>query len=686
MVKMRIFSAKIGSFLVRELLTLPMLSILLLNDIGVANAQQSPPTLSPNPGIQPTPPLSPSSSPPPPRPRLPSVDSWGNQIILNGRNLTAAWAQRRGTNNSITTHISDGALRQIVGVDLLDTNNPNRQPVQWFSPNTKPIVLPARIASGYRYLDVTSLTKTGGWLLQVQGNILVISTPETKVTNIRQEKQEFVERAYIDLDKPAPWQIRQEPPARRVVDPDAINPQPIAPSNREWTITIDGIADYALIQRYNRIAPPPTAPALPNLLKQLAPLIPIPPAPATPAPTPEPLIKQIEVVNNQTAIRVSVPFGFAPRISTTQNSLIIEVRPDALVERNITWTPGVNWRQRYVNLSFNNVDNSVTTERFPVVFLEINPRTPGLRVRPFTVEPTIMTGTASLIQMASQYLAVAAINGGFFNRNNRLPLGAIRREGQWLSGPILNRGAIGWNDSGQFFLGRLTLQESVTTGNQQYSIYIPIIAVNSGFVQSGISRYTPNWGQTYTPLTDNEIIVVVQRNQVVNQLQAGKANQIPIPIPSDGYLLTLRGNASSYLTQFPNSTQVRINSTSVPPEFNRFPNIMAAGPLLVQNRQVVLDAKAEGFSNAFIAEKAIRSAICTTATGNLLIAAVHNRAGGAGPNLAEHAQIMQQIGCVNALNLDGGSSTGIYLGGQIIDRSANTAARVHNGIGVFTRE
>ncbi len=66
-----------------------------------------------------------------------------------------------------------------------------------------------------------------------------------------------------------------------------------------------------------------------------------------------------------------------------------------------------------------------------------------------------------------------------------------------------------------------------------------------------------------------------------------------------------------------------------------------------------------------------------------MFAAVHNRVGGAGPTLAEHAQLMQQMGCVDALNLDGGSSTSLYLGGQLLDRFPNTAARVHNGIGIF---
>jgi len=62
-----------------------------------------------------------------------------------------------------------------------------------------------------------------------------------------------------------------------------------------------------------------------------------------------------------------------------------------------------------------------------------------------------------------------------------------------------------------------------------------------------------------------------------------------------------------------------------PSQLATLPQILGAGPILVQNRQIVLDAKAEGFSDAFIRETAARSAIGTTVEGTLLITAVHNR-------------------------------------------------------------
>ncbi len=619
-------------------------------------------------------------TPKPPAPPLRGVIYYGNQISLNGRILTGAWLQRRLKAGQLTTHISDAAIRQFIGVDLLNSNIATKQPIQWYSSATKPPILVSTLAGGYRYLDMTNFAKTSGWQMQVQGNTLVISTPNTKITDITQSKESSIERITVNLDRPTPWQVNQEPPVKQNQplsdDPNNPVPKPAAPTTRDWTITLNGIADPVLIQRYTPPPPPPVekiptpAPFPENLLKQLLP--PNENQQNTPPPPP-PLIKQVQVVNNQTIIRLEVPIGLAPLVSTVPNPnrLLIDIRPDPLLPRAITWATGLNWRQQYINLG---------QERFPVVWLEINPRTVGLKIKPILTNSNTLEGTAPLLQTAQQQLAVAAINGGYFNRNNRLPLGAIRRDGQWLSSPILNRGAIAWNDSGQFYMDRLALLENLITPNNQK---LPILTLNSGYVQSGIARYTPAWGANYSPLTDNEIILTVQKNQIINQLPAGKVGQSTFPIPGDGYLLTLRGSGTNIASMLPVGSSVRIESSTNPAEFSNYPHILGAGPLLLQNRQIVLDAKGEQFSNAFIVQKAVRSAICKTTTGNLMFAAVHNRVGGAGPTLAEHAQLMQQMGCVDALNLDGGSSTSLYLGGQLLDRFPNTAARVHNGIGIF---
>ena len=605
----------------------------------------------------------------------PATIKQGRQVSLNGRIIPLAWTQQSASSISpnIRTWIADIGLMQSAGVDLLNTADSTKQPVQWFDLSlTETQSLTTRSTSQYRYLDVTDFARLAGWQISTDGNTLRIASPVANVTGIRQAQREWGDRIVVDLDRPTPWQVNfvdtpnpsptptddptkpAIPQARTLAAPNLETPDdptkpafpiPLAPAapiaGQEWSIVLDAKIAPAIIQR-----------AFPTS-KQL-------------------LSLKIEPAGNQTRVKVKIPLGWRPQVLSlgNPNRLVIDIRPDSLVEKDIVWARGVRWRQQYQNIG---------TARFPVVFLEINPRQTGIKVRPILSNPLTDKGTAPLLQTAELSGTAAAINAGFFNRINRLALGAIRRDNKWLSGPILNRGTIGWNDRGEFAIARLTLQETlITSANQRLSIS----HLNSAYVQSGIGRYNPDWGTTYTPFSDNEIVVTVAGDRIISQSPAGAAGKTAFPVPANGYILALRSDLS-VATQLAPGTLLRLETNTIPLDFNRFPYILGGGPVLLQNSRVVLDARAEGFSEAYVRQTAIRSAIGRTAAGNLLIVAVHNRAGGAGPNFAELAQILQQMGAVEALNLDGGSSTSLYLGGSLLDRPTSTAARVHNAIGVF---
>ncbi|WP_446372378.1 phosphodiester glycosidase family protein [Coleofasciculus sp. G3-WIS-01] len=609
----------------------------------------------------------------------------GTKLSLNGRIVPLAWKQWQ-VGGVIRTGITDVGVQQLFGLELLSTRNWTRQPIQWFSnPLSTPLVLVAHHRDAYRYLDITEFAQQMGWQFQAQGDTLALTSVPARLESIRQETQLWGFRMILDLDRPTPWQVSRSP--------------------GEGVIILDAIANPSVIEQFT---PPPavedeedegnnsTLNTQHSKLSQggfshirvKQEMIVVKPAPThstlktspiegdeknNAAPENQPIIR-VETNQTQTTIGVSIPDGLRLHVFSlpNPNRLVIELRPDAMVEKDILWAPGIWWRQRTVTLG---------DTRFPLVWLEVDPKNPQVNLKPIWSNPTNQMGTAPLIQTAQLWQASAAINGGFFNRNNQLPLGAIRRDGRWYSGPILNRGAIAWTDQHQFKFGRLSLQETLITAKGER---FPILFLNSGYVQAGRSRYTPEWGAIYTPLTDNEVISVVQNNQITAQLPGGLAGKEPFPIPVNGYLLIDRGSdpkvAVSTLTI---GTQVQIEQKTLPIEFNNYPHILGAGPLLLQNRQIVLDAQAEKFSDAFAQQAAIRSAIGITANGTIIIAAMHNRLGGRGPNLTETAQLMQQLGAVDALNLDGGSSTGLYLGGHLLDRSPYTAARVHNALGLF---
>lgn len=540
----------------------------------------------------------------------------GNSIQINGQRMPGAWQQRDGR-----LGISSAAMSNVIGVELLSMTDASQQPVRWF-PTTQDEVsyLPAWWDSTNRYIDVTDFAARAGWAVQPSGANLQLGLPVAQVNGIRQGKQTWGDRIVVDLSGPATWQVN---------------------SADVFTINIAGNITPQMVSGFKA--------ARSNLITQL----------------------DVASLNGHTIVKVKTRDGASPQVWSTGNParVVIDIRKDAMVERDVAWAPGLRWRQQYVN---------VGAQRFPVYMFIAQPNPGSLALRPIRTNPNSAIGISPIATTAQQQAAAGAVNAGFFNRNNQLPLGAIRNAGQWLSGPILGRGAMAWNDQGELIMDRLALSEIVSAGGRSF----PVLTLNSGYVQAGIGRYTSGWGGAYTSVVDQEVVVTVRNDVVTARQQMGKAGSGSIAIPGDGYLLAFRSNSGNS-SSFTNGTQVGLSSQSQPSAFDQYPNVMGGGPLLMRDRKIVLDPKLEGFTTNFIQGSAPRTAIGETADGTWIIATMHDRVGGRGPTLAETAQIMQQLGSVDALNLDGGSSSSLYLGGELLNRQPATAARVNNGIGLF---
>ncbi len=559
----------------------------------------------------------------------------GTEIFLNGKTLTIPWSQWQ-VGNSVRLGISDTALDRQMGVELFSNTNYTEQPIDWYAtqPNRRTNLV-AKLSQQYRYLDITDVARNSNWQWQIVGGKLQLNTPASKVTNVRYQPAPKNGKVTVTLDRSTPWKLSQTP--------------------TEAYLTIEATATPDLLAQFN------TPPSI--IDSNLDP---------DDDPTAQKIAYKVTSNNNQTIVQFPIAKGQRARaklLTSTTLEVTIDTNLASIPDREINWAPGLKWRQKWVKLGVYN---------FPVTYLEIDPRQQGIRLSPLlAIEPNLV-GTNHLIKSVPQTQFVAAINGGYFNRNNRLPLGALKRDGKWLSSPILNRGAIGWNDRGQIRIARLQMTETINTSKGER---LPILTLNSGYVQPGIGRYTSAWGRTYSPIQANELIAIVRQDKVTQIIPGNAASSTIIPIPTDGYLLALRGQPE-LSGSIPIGTLLTLQRQLTPPDLDTYPHIVAAGPWLVQNGNIVLDAKSENFGAAFSKESAARSAISSTATGNIILVAVHDRAGGSGPTLAEMAQIVRQLGAVDALNLDGGSSTSLYLGGQLINRASATAARVHNAIGI----
>ncbi len=306
--------------------------------------------------------------------------------------------------------------------------------------------------------------------------------------------------------------------------------------------------------------------------------------------------------------------------------------------------------------------------------VRFDPRLTALDLRPLT-RADGMEGLSTLSQLAQGEQALIAINGGYFNRIKRLPLGALRDGGTWLSGPILNRGAVGWGASGLPSFGRLALQEWISDDQGQR---LPVLNLNSGYLQRGLSRYTSSWGRTYRALSDGESGLLVQDNRVIQQL-GGEAMAAGIPLDPGTMLLVARGDS-----QLPWGPGSLLTLTSQPTNpLGLQPYVLGGGPLLLQDGQLVLNGASEGFSPGFLSQGAPRTVIGSD--GQKLWLVTIQGVGNLGPTLLQTAQTLQRLGLRDALNLDGGSSTSLVLGGVQTVKGRGVVAAVHNGLGLIPR-
>jgi hypothetical protein len=579
-----------------------------------------------------------------------NIKQKGEKVLIKQKIVNLPWIEWQEGNQS-HIGISDVGAETILGIELLNTTESNQQPIQWFNYYQ---TLAAKFVNPYRYIDLTDFVEKTQIKLVVDNDLLTIDIPSVQLNKAYEIPELKGKKIIVELNRPTFFQVSQ--------------------GRDQGFVTINSEANPAVLEQFKPIEPE----ILPNIEEDEGDKI-------TGRENQEQEVEKplftVTSTDEQTLMTINLPPAHNLRVtSASPNLLFIELKPDALLERRINWSDDIDWQKKYVtvNSSANNDKKSL----FLVNYLTFNLTDYNLDILPITTNQNTVVGTAPLHKTAQQLGAIAAINGGFFNRNNKLPLGALKNREKWLSSPILNRGVIAWDELGKVKMGRLELQETINIANGDRFV---ITYLNSGYVQPGISRYNPHWGVSYTTLSDDEIIVVVEKDRIKEQITTGKAGEDTIPIPPQGYLLTLR-KVDHLADKFELDREISVQASTIPPDFAKYPYIMGAGPLLLLNRQVVLDGAAEQFSEAFNQQKASRSAIAINSEGELMFVAVHNRIGGVGPSLLELAQILKNMGAVNALNLDGGSSTQIYLGGQIIDRSAATAASVNNGIGVFLRK
>ena len=554
-------------------------------------------------------------TPPPPPPLVPigaaaATERQGSSIRINGRLQSARWLWVRGLGDTPQQlWIPLEVLENQLGVTSRSRSDGALE-LEWFGQELKVPASAQRSLEDEVAVDVSSLFGRVGVGLRQEGSLLSLELARPQLLQVRSSNPGPVKRIVLDLGGPAT--IGRDD-AGLVVDL-------LSRSDQQALLGSLGLQAQ---QDSAGLRLKPSAAKLTRVFS-----------------LGEPNRVVIEWPDQGAASRTDSPAPIDPRLQ-------------ALLGKELQW-------------------DRLVRQGVRINAIRIDPLQASLQLRPLA-RPGGMEGLSSLVQLANQQQAWVAINGGYFNRVRRLPLGALKQDGRWLSGPILNRGVAAWDERTMPRFGRLQLSEWVVGPG---ALRLPVAVVNSGYVQRGISRYTADWGPNYRALSGSETGLLIQGGLVRQQLGPSELDA-GVALRGDDLLLVGRGGA-----ELPWGLGDRLQIESRPSSnLGLATHVIGGGPLLLQAGRIVLNGAAENFSSAFLSQGAPRTVLARDDRQIWLITLEGIQ--DSGPSLGETAALLQQLGLQDALNLDGGSSTGLVLGGSLQVKGRGVAGSVHNGVGLM---
>ena len=250
-----------------------------------------------------------------------------------------------------------------------------------------------------------------------------------------------------------------------------------------------------------------------------------------------------------------------------------------------------------------------------------------------------LSSKSTITSIAKRKNSIVAINGTYFKPQTGVPLGTLMINKKMYTGPIYNRVAMGFFDKG-FDMARIELNANLRTSKGD----IKIDNINQPrMLSTYVLAYTPEWGAFAPPSPKYGIQIAIEDNRITS------ISTQTLPIPQNGYVIV---GPKEKLEKIFKARSVKVDVKTIP-NWDNVNHIISGGPYLIKNGEIFIDITEQKLGA--IGGKNPRTAIGYTQDGNLIMVAVDGREGASvGMTLRELAGFMQSIGCVNAMNLDGG--------------------------------
>jgi len=305
-------------------------------------------------------------------------------------------------------------------------------------------------------------------------------------------------------------------------------------------------------------------------------------------------------------------------------------------------------------------------KNFNVNVVTIDLTDPTLELAPAVADGGI-GHDASLTSIIDREHAAAAINGTFFNAYESDPYS------RYPNGTLLSSGEAMYSGENQtFFLDKdkvpdiqsvtLNIALQVSEGGGTYPI--KPWGINKYYGESSTDQvvwYTPAFGRWIG--FPNGTKVVVEDDRIT------RITEDSVQVPADGYVLFVGNSANNRQHILPNlDVGDRVTKAlqaqdegGTPLDAQAWLAAIGVGPKLVTNGAVDLDTARDGFSDPKVTQaSAARSFIGIDSADRLVMGTVPNA------TLSQLAAIAAALQLKEAMNMDGGSSSGLYANGTMM--------------------
>jgi exopolysaccharide biosynthesis protein len=305
-------------------------------------------------------------------------------------------------------------------------------------------------------------------------------------------------------------------------------------------------------------------------------------------------------------------------------------------------------------------------------------------------------GLETVSSISTRYQAMAATNGGYFRTTGTYrgeSTGLLLLDRKLLSESNNDRvgvGLIRTGNSTEVVFGHLRFAGELVVNQSRHTVQ----GLNRPLSTDELIVFTPEFHRT-TLTSPDGIEVIVQRNRILSISDQKGSSAIPL----DGFVISAVGKARQWVkANLRKGSKVTFSWTLLPLDPNlendhetwrRAYSIVGAGPQLIKAGKVEITDKQEKMGPTFRRDRHPRTAIGRLASGRLVLVTVDGRQTGvsAGMSLDMLADLLLELGTVEAINLDGGGSTTMVVRNRLVNRpSDQTGERpVSDAILVFSK-